>query len=249
MRQKLHYDWHWQFVTGNGDLGNQGIHQMDIARWFLKQDALSPRVFSVGGRLSYVDDATTPNTQIVYHDYPKAPLIFEVRGLKTSDYRGAKIGVIITCENGQMVIPSYTSAIAYDKEGKEIKKWSGGGNHYENFIAGVRSRKKEVLKGDILEGHLSSALCHTGNISYQLGKPADPEVIRETIKGSKDLAESYGRFEEHLGQNQVDLKATQATLGVFLTMNPKKERFVGNEAANAMLTRPYRAPYVVPEKV
>src|SRR5512133_347297 len=85
MRKKLHYDWHWVWPTGNGDLGNQGIHQMDLGRWFLGENALSPRVWSLGGRLGYVDDGTTPNTQIVFHDYKKAPLIFEVRGLPESD--------------------------------------------------------------------------------------------------------------------------------------------------------------------
>ena len=69
MRKNLHYDWHWVWSTGNGDLGNQGIHQMDIARWAHGADELSPAVFSVGGRLGYDDDGETPNTQIVYHDY------------------------------------------------------------------------------------------------------------------------------------------------------------------------------------
>ena len=88
----------------NGDLGNQGIHQMDIARWFLGHDHLSPRVFSVGGRLGYVDDGETPNTQIVYHDFGKgnAPLIFEVRGLTESPtsknrptYMGGSVAVLV----------------------------------------------------------------------------------------------------------------------------------------------------------
>ena len=80
-RARLHYDWHWIWNYGNGDLGNQGIHQMDIARWFLGENDLSPKVMSVGGRLGYVDDGETPNTQFVYHEYDSAPLIFEVRGL------------------------------------------------------------------------------------------------------------------------------------------------------------------------
>ena len=79
-----HYDWHWDFNTGNGDMGNQGIHQMDIARWFLGEDSLAPRVISIGGRLGYDDDGNTPNTQVTYFDYPNAPLIFETRGLPRS---------------------------------------------------------------------------------------------------------------------------------------------------------------------
>ncbi|MCA8996034.1 MAG: Gfo/Idh/MocA family oxidoreductase, partial [Planctomycetaceae bacterium] len=84
-RPKLHYDWHWDFNTGNGDLGNQGIHQMDIARWFLGEGQLSPRVMSIGGRIGYDDAGDTPNTQIIYHDYEAAPLMFEVRGLPQKD--------------------------------------------------------------------------------------------------------------------------------------------------------------------
>src|SRR5262245_4470723 len=78
MRKRLHYDWHWVWPTGNGDLGNQGIHEMDVARWVLGEPALSSKVISVGGRVGYDDDGNTPNTQIVFHDYPAAPLIFEV---------------------------------------------------------------------------------------------------------------------------------------------------------------------------
>lgn len=249
MRKNLHYDWHWVWATGNGDVGNQGIHQMDIARWVLQEQTLSPRVFSVGGRVGYIDDGETPNTQFVYHDYAKAPLIFEVRGLPTDDYRGSKIGVIIECENGSMVIPSYSKAIAYDKDGKEIKKWDEGGDHFANFVTAVRSRKSSDLTADILEGHLSSALCHTGNISHLLGTEANPDEIREQIKADKDAAETFERMADHLQRNGVDLQTSKLALGPFLKMDPKTERFPGNEDANRLLTRNYRKPFVVPEKV
>src|SRR2546426_3323105 len=206
MRKRLHYDWHWVWPTGNGDLGNQGIHQMDIARWALGVTELSPRILSIGGRLGYEDDGTTPNTVVVFHDYKAAPLIFEVRGLPASEgsgkmdnYRGASVGVIVDCEGGSMVIPSYSRAIVYDKADKQTKTFEGGASHYENFIKAVRSRKHTDLNADILEGHLSSALCHTGNISYRLGKQQSPEEIREAAKDNKDLAEALGRMEEHLG--------------------------------------------------
>jgi predicted dehydrogenase len=275
-RQKLHYDWHWVWNTGCGDLGNQGIHQMDIARWFLGVDALSPSVFSVGGRLGYEDDGETPNTQFVFHDYPKAPLIFEVRGLpektgvnamdsfkhpkagawkvsdpKTGDMKEvhASVAVIVHCEGGDMVVPNYSSAFAFDNNGQFIKSWNGASNHYENFINAVRSRKHTDLNADILEGHLSSALCHTGNVSYRLGKQAKPDVIRDKLKSEKEAVETFGRMVDHLGANGVDLTKTQATLGVFLKMNPAKEQFTNNKAASALLTRPYRKPFVVPENV
>ena len=255
-RAKLHYDWHWVWPTGNGDLGNQGIHQMDLSRWALGENELSPRVFSFGGRLGYEDDGTTPNTLTVFHDYPKAPLIFEVRGLpsksgadKMDKLRGADIGIIVDCEGGSMVIPSYSKANVFDKDGKNFKNFDGPEHHFANFIAAVRSRKSSDLHADILEGHLSSALCHTGNISYRLGKQGSPEELKEKLKGNADALDCLGRMQEHLKLNDVDLSKTPATMGEFLKMDPHSETFIGNRAANRMLSRNYRKPFVVPEKV
>jgi hypothetical protein len=256
MRARLQYDWHWVWPTGNGDLGNQGIHQMDLGRWVLGEKELSPRVWSVGGRLGYVDDGTTPNTLIVFHDYKAAPLIFEVRGLPSAEgskqmdrYRGADIGVVTDCEGGSMVISSYSTATFFDKENKELKKFDGSSSHFENFIGAVRSRKCTELKADILEGHLSSALCHTGNISYRLGTQHSPEEIREAVKSNPDLAEALGRMEQHLAANNVDLHKTPASLGAVLKMDPRSERFVGSAKANELLSREYREPFVVPKRV
>jgi hypothetical protein len=211
--------------------------------------------------LGYEDDGATPNTQIVLHDYPAAPLFFEVRGLPAAStdqnmdrYHGASIGVVVECEGGWMVIgDDANSARIQDKDGKEIKRFTAdsdhGAEHFANFIAAVRSRKHTDLKADILEGHLSSALCHTGNISYRLGRTRAPEEIREAVKAGPGMAEALGRMEEHLAANRVDLAITPATLGVVLKMDPEKERFIDNSAADALLTRDYRQPYVVPEKV
>lgn len=257
MRKRLHYDWHWVWPTGNGDLGNQGIHQMDLARWVLGESALSPRVVSLGGRVGYVDDGTTPNTQIVFHDYPAAPLIFEVRGLpasttsdKMDNYQGASIGVVVDLEAGRMVIPDYNSARFVDKNGNEVKKFAGSDDHYENFIKSVRSRNAADLNANILDGHLSSALCHTGNISYRLGKPMSPDQIREELRANPDLAESFGRMQEHISANLVDLTQTPLHLGPALRMDGKSERFIGSsKSANKLLTREYREPFVVPTRV
>jgi len=258
-RKRFHYDWHWIWNYGNGDLGNQGIHQMDIARWFLGEMELSPRILSLGGRLGYEDDGETANTQIIYHEYTKAPLLFEVRGLpertgaknmnKYPVGKGGSVAVIVHCEGGVVVVPNYSSATAYDRDGNEIKKWSGAEDHYQNFIKAVRSRKHTDLNADILEGHLSSALCHTGNISYRLGQQETPDGIRGRVQSDIVLSESFERMVDHLRANDVDLEASKASVGSLLKMDPATEKFIGDDKANEMLTREYRKPFVVPQQV
>jgi predicted dehydrogenase len=255
-RTKFHYDWHWQWAYGCGDLGNQGVHQMDVARWFLGEPLLAPRVLSIGGRLGYVDDGQTPNTAIIVQDYAKAPLIFEVRGLPTQTgtnamdkYDGASIGVIVECEGGRVIVPDYVSAHAYDKNGNVVKDFTGSSSHMGNFISAVRSRKVSDLHAPITEGFVSSSLCHTGNISLRVGAPQPPDTIREQIKGNAAMTEAFGRVTEHLAANGLDLVKTPLTLGAALAFDPVTERFTNSDAANALLTRDYRAPFVVPEKV
>ena len=128
-------------------------------------------------------------------------------------------------------------------------EFKGKDGHMQNFIDVVRSRKMADLRGPILEGHLSSALCHLGNISHQLGRTAAPAATKEKIQGDKLLTEAYGRMAEHLAANGVSLDKTPATLGVTLTIAAGQERFTGADAvaANSLLTRSYRAPFVVPQ--
>ena len=248
-RPKLHYDWHWDFNTGNGDLGNQGIHQMDIARWGLGLGKLSNSVISYGGRFGYEDAGNTANTQVSIQEYGDKTLVFEVRGLETKDYRGSKIGVIFEGSEGYVVIPSYSSATAFDKDGKVIKTFNGDGDHFGNFIKGVRSRKVEDLNCDIEEGHISSALCHMANISYQLGSVASTAECLErlaALKTNDDVKDTFARTAEHLADNKVDLDKSKMIIGPLLSFDPEKETFPENSRANAMLTREYRAPYIVP---
>jgi predicted dehydrogenase len=249
MRQRLHYDWHWVWDTGNGDLGNQGIHQMDICRWGLGKNELAREVISVGGRFGYVDDGETANTQICVFDYGDSELIFEVRGLPTPPYKKAMVGNVFHCENGCLVCPSYDSAVAYGNDGTEIARFRAGGDHYGNFVKAVRSRNHQDLNADILDGHLSSALCHLGNISYRLGTP---QPFRKPAKGfgsDKAAYETLARMEEHLKEDGVPLDSTNYLVGARLALDPKAETFTNNSQANAYLTRDYRKPFVVPEKV
>jgi predicted dehydrogenase len=249
-RQKFHYDWHWFWDYGAGEVGNQAVHEMDVARWFLGEQVLSPRVLAVGGRFGYVDDGETPNTLVVFHDYVKAPLIVEVRGLpekagsrEMDNYKGAKVGVVVECEGGRVLVSDYMSAAAFDKEGKEIRRFTGASSHFENFIEAVRSRNESILNAPILQGHLSSALCHTANISFRLGSQQSPDAIREQIKGDRDALPTFQRLCEHLAANNVDLEKTPATLGAVLKMNPANSKFIENKQANYLLTRKPREPY------
>lgn len=251
-RKSLHYDWHWCWPYGNGDLGNQGIHQMDLARWGLNVDALSSGVISYGGRFGYIDAGDTANTQVVVHDYGNKSLVFEVRGLNTGDYKGSKIGVIFEGTEGYAVVPSYSEGTTFDKDGNKIKSYGGGGDHFGNFLAAVRSRKAEDLNADIEEGHLSSALCHLGNISYRLGDLLSKDACLErmkSIKTAENVTATMERFLSHLTDNKVNVAGDVVRTGNFLPFDAKSEKFVGNDEANAMLTRDYRAPFIVPQDV
>src|SRR5215210_953215 len=236
MRKNLHYDWHWVWPTGNGDIGNQGVHEMDQCRWMLGQQTLPDRVFAFGGRFGYDDDATTPNTQIAIYDYKPAPLIFEVRGLPNKKGSTAmdafknsvRIGIHIQCENGYY-IAGENGGWVYDNEDKKVKQFTQRGqkDHQANFIKAVRSRKQEDVVAPILDGHYSSALCHLGNVSYRVGKQVPPSQLGEMVKGDKLANEAFERVKQHLMANGVDLGATPPTLGPWLTLDPKAERFTG----------------------
>jgi predicted dehydrogenase len=253
-RPRFHYDWHWQWTLGNGDLGNQGIHQMDVARWALGVDRLPDAVISYGGRVGYVDAGETANTQVVVMPYGKQSLVFEVRGLETGMYKNAMVGNVIEGTEGYIAIQNSRAAL-FDKNGNRVEKTFGAdggdgeGGHFGNFIAAVRSRRRQELKADCLEGHLSSALCHLGNISYRLGAPVTPQALvskLNTLKVSDNVQDTFERTRQHLADNEVDIATSKLALGLWLDLDPASERFRGNEQANAMLTRNYRAPYIVP---
>ncbi len=242
----IHYDWHWFWDYGNGDLGNQGIHQMDIARWGLGVDTLPTRVVSYGGRLGYIDAGETANTQVIIHDYGPKKLVFEVRGLKTDSLRGAKVGVIFEGTDGYVVLTDYTAGAAFDSSGNKVKEFKAGGDHFGNFLSAVRSRRHEELHADILEGHLSSALCHLGNISYRLGGQTSLAEARKRLAGNDEAQATFERFSSHLKDNGLDLAKVELGFGKQLQFDPKTEKFVDNSLADQMLTREYRAPFVVP---
>jgi len=253
-RPKLHYDWHWVWNTGNGDLGNQGIHQMDIARWGLGVNDIGNSVLSYGGRIGYIDAGETANTQVSIHDYGDKTLVFETRGLPTSALREAKVGVIFYGSEGYVVLTGYTKGAAFDLDGNMVQEFRGDGDHFGNFVQAVRSRNAGDLAADIEQGHLSSALCHLGNISMRVGESVSIASVKERLDSMPNKAEvfeTFDRFNEHVKENGLDPEKTNISYGKVLTIDPKEEIFVGEHAsmANPMLTREYRAPFVVPASV
>ena len=270
----VHYDWHWFWNYGGGDLCNQAIHEIDIARWFLGTHEVAPEVISIGGRFGYVDCAETPNTFISIHNYAAAPLITEVYGLtadgkmngamnKFGKFKKAPdIGIVVECENGTIVVPDYNSAQAYDTKGEQTKSYGksvdqvdltgGASGHHANWVAGIRKGSSEGINAPVRECHLSTALVHSANISFRLGAKKSPGEIAEAVKANAGLAEAYGRMKDHLGVNGVNLDESKAVLGVPLTQDTKTELFTGAnaEAANRDLVakREGRTGFKIPTK-
>jgi predicted dehydrogenase len=249
----VHYDWHWVWDYGNGDLGNQGVHQMDVARWGL-QKGFPESVVSVGGRFGYTDDGETANTQLSLFGYGDKQMVFEVRGLKTEKLHGADVGVIWVGADGMVVCPRYyDSGIVYDKAGKQLAKFTGGNdqNHFDNFAKAVRSRKVSDLNCDIAEGHISASLCHLANISYRLGAETTFDKDITAFADCKAAAEALGRMKAHLTASKVDLAKAVGRVGPKLAFDAKTEAFTGPGAsqANPMLTREYRKGFEVPQAV
>jgi predicted dehydrogenase len=254
-RGPVHYNWHWFWDYGNGDIGNQGIHEMDVARWGLGVKGGAQGAIAYGGRFGYVDAAETPNTLNVVLDYGPKTLVFETRGLTKVPFKKLKdinIGVIFEGTDGYVVMDSYTTGHAFDKDGKKMESFSGGAYpmHHANFIKGVYSRNKDDLNCDVAEGVASANLVHMGNISYRLGeKVPTAEVANrlKAIKMSDNAQDTLDRAIEHLTSNDVTLDGTTILqCGEFLKFDPDTVSFTSNDKANRMLNREYRAPFVVP---
>ena len=262
MRKQLHYEWHWFWATGNGEIGNNGVHMMDVARWALGSNQPPPRGMSIGGRFVVNDAGETANTQIALLDYQPVPLICEIRNLgKRGEasgigaYLGRTRGVVLHCAGGYFAGDSSGGAL-YDPQGKKIKDVAGDGNsgrlevtHLANWVAAIRSRKSADLACEAWEGHSSAAACHLANLSYRTGQGAAPDAIQERIKASRDFSDTFARCAEHLRENGVDLVKTPAVLGPWISYDVKQEKFTGEFAkeATALSRRNYRAPFVMPE--
>ena len=272
-RQRFHYDWHWQRLYGNGDLGNQGPHQTDVARWGLGIDTHPDSVISYGGRLgyqaerkdpNYVDAGDTANTEVSIYDYGKKCIVFETRGLDVTNpadkeinklmmsNRGNKIGVIFYGSEGYVVQRTYSHCIAYDKDLNVIREFKGGGNHFGNFISACVSRNREDLNADVREGHLSAAISHLGNISYYIGQgnkvaAADARAAVGEVNSLDDNQATFDRTIQHLVDNKVELQKYPISLGPLLKFDGEKEVFPDSAEATALISRDYRDGFRCPK--
>jgi predicted dehydrogenase len=250
----VHYNWHWFWDFGNGDIGNQGVHQMDIARWLIPGAELPVSALSLGGRLGYEDQAETPNTQLALFEFPSGTqLVFEVRGLPTEKYLGSGTGNILHLEAGTIVnadkfIPKgKTEAEAERLPRPKPAEPEGEQNHFANFLSAVRSRDAKTLHAPVEEAAHSCSLIHLANISYRLGQMV-PFNSPRAMPGA--LAEAFERMSQHLADgNQLKLDGLSYHLGPKLSFDPQTWRFQDNPAADALISRTYRKPFTMPDAI
>ncbi|MGI6417950.1 MAG: Gfo/Idh/MocA family protein [Thermoguttaceae bacterium] len=268
-RHFVHYNWHWFWDFGNGEIGNQGAHQMDVARWGIPGGTLPKRVLSMGGRWvestagkpPFTDQAETPNMQVTVYDYGDCLLVMEIAGLnnrtmiKGNPKPQTKVANEFYTTEGVLTSGEFTPRGADKSQslGVEAKTWAENEFNnliFKNFIDCVRSRKREDLHADVLEAHRSVALCHLGNISYRLGEQVPGNTPIPVFGDNEEVQKSWRRIKQGLKDALgLDLASTTYQLGKLLEFDPEKEQFVSNEAANKLLTREYREPFVVPATV
>jgi len=260
----VHYNWHWFWDFGNGEIGNQGVHQMDIARWAIKGATLPRSTISMGGRWvnstpgypPFTDQAQTPNCQLTILDFGETLLVFEVIGLvEKAGLDGKKypkkVGNEFYLEEGAIKGGKfYPKGSDKAVELVDIDVEMGPGDNFENFIYCVRSRKWRQLNAGIRDAHLSSALCHLGNISYRLGEQVPGRTRPDVLDRHEEISKSWETITQTVkGTLGLDVLKGTYCLGPKLRFNPEAEKFVNNPAADRLLTRPYRKPFVVPEDV
>ncbi|MBM4040782.1 MAG: Gfo/Idh/MocA family oxidoreductase [Planctomycetes bacterium] len=260
-RTFVHYNWHWFWDFGNGEIGNQGVHEMDKARWGLPEDALAKpiKVLTMGGRFGWNDPCETPNAHLTVFDYGDYQLIYEACNLtgngdeKKNIPKTAVVDNAFVTEQGEITRDGFTPKGGKREPHPAIEiNMGAGGREFENFIRAVRSRKHEDLAADVLQGHLSCILCHLGNIAYRLGKPVPFSESRKVFAASPAAQAALEKMEWRMKYRDIKIDDTlQYTVGPVLTFDQKEEKFVGERAdeANKLLTRAYRAPFVVPNEV
>ncbi|MEA1996694.1 MAG: Gfo/Idh/MocA family oxidoreductase [Gemmatimonadota bacterium] len=209
---RFHYNWHWFWDTGNGETGNNGPHYTDLARWALRKYEHPRRIQSMGGYFAFDCEQETPNTQHACMEYADGKIVqLEVRGLYTNLDTDFKMGMLFFGSEGWMKLegegeswatfygrknePGPAMSAGNDSQRPDAMKirGSGGGSHFENFIAAVRSRNRSDLNADILEGHLSASMCHLCNIAYRTGRTVVFDSDSESFIGDDEADSMVSR--------------------------------------------------------
>lgn len=251
-RPHFHYDWHWIWDYGNGELGNNSVHRVDTMRLILDLKGLGHRVLSYGAR-QFDDAGETPNTQVTIHDFGDMTVVQEVRNLKTE--KPEPDGSILIEGTEGYLVGTLGSNVIFDPDGNLVTTLQGpDDNHFDNFLKAVRSGKAEDLNAPIIEGHLSTALVHLGNISQLLAAPTSDDEIAErlaSLEVNGEPVETFAGIQEYLAANEFDMEKRRVSfpplkLGPWLTIDSGNECFVDSPEADKLLTRDYREPFVVP---
>ncbi|MGB1130355.1 MAG: Gfo/Idh/MocA family protein, partial [Haloferula sp.] len=259
MRKKFHYDWHWIWNTGNGDVGNQAPHEFDILSWVLGDPGLPTKVQSFGQRFAWDDAGQTPNMHTAWFELGGVPAVFETNNMWVKPgtnaapaFKGTRVGIIVTCEGGEFR-GGRGGGYVVGPDGKErIKKFPGdaGRGHAQNFVDAVRSRKMDSLRAGIATSCDTAALSHLANVSHRAGKPATSTELREgLLASSPTLLEVLDRQEAQLKAWSVDTNKTPYIAGAEVTIDPKTKKVTGDLADSEFVNPPHRKGYTLPEKV
>jgi predicted dehydrogenase len=252
----VHYNWHWFWDFGNGDIGNQGVHEMDVARWAIPGATLPSKVWSLGGRFAYEDQGQVPNTQLAVMEFGDVLLVFEVCGLvKDKDHPN---GISNNVKNEYYTTEGRIArGQFYAKNGDKgeplakVEAKVAPGGPFGSWLHAMRSRKVEDLNADVEVAHYSAALCHLPNISYRLGEKVPFDKKTGRLGDNREVVQAFENLRQDLKAVGVKLEETEYVLGKVLTLDAKEERFTGEGAdqANALLTRTYRRPFAMPTMV
>ena len=267
-RDKLHYDWHWDWNTGSGEMGNWGVHVLDDVRNTVFQDSVSlpKKIIGGGGRVGLNDAGNTPNVHFAYFDTGSIPVVIGLSNLpskpgekKGPPHPGPNSGYIAYCEGGRYEGQRGKGA-AYDSEGKLIREFAGNrgdgsreegrkgeGSHQANFVDALRSRDASMLNAPIDVGNDSTGWCNLANIAFRAGKDFARDDADQV--GVEIWDGLINEMAEHLSDHNIPIESSQIKLSAALQLDQKTERFVGDHAdtANQFLKRQYRKGYEVPD--
>lgn len=253
-RPKFHYDWHWIFNTGNGDMGNQCPHEIDIAQWVLGDKPLPTRIQSFGGRFGWNDAGDTPNMISAWYELDGTPCIIELNDMHITPDRNAagmrdqiRVGIVVHCEGGQLR-GGRGGMYAVGEDGKtKIEKFPGdaGGKHAENFIDAIRSRRKEDIASKLAAAERSSSLAHLANASYLSGAIADGPTLGAAIGDNEVLRQIT--IDQARQLDAWGIKSPKYRLGRPLDVDPKESVITTPGIDPTLSRREPRGEFTVPE--